>query len=220
MENEEYQKVLEKNSRMKKEISGHQYFGDKACQILYRLMRKHLKEPVLDVGAGTGALVRAMQRKGYRAVTGIDLYPKADFIKKGMITDIPYSDSTFNTVICTEVIEHLTTRQIDNGLNEVRRVLRQNGKLIISVPYNENLEESKFTCPHCRKRFHKVGHLQSFSKARMKNILEDKGFRIISMRIYALGAMAKLPLGARLNWLFLKMDYEAISKSLVVVCKR
>ena len=46
--------------------------------------------------------------------------------------DLGFSDKVFDLVFCSEVIEHLVNPE--NLLQELYRVLRPGGKLIISVP--------------------------------------------------------------------------------------
>ncbi len=220
MNNEQYQENLEKSSKNKRDNHGHQYFGDKVSTIIFKLTKKFIQEPILDVGAGTGALITTIKKHKYPNIKGIDLYPKADFIIKGLITALPFQTNEFKTIFCTEVIEHLTNEQITQGLNEIFRVLQTNGTLIITVPFDEILEKNSFTCPNCNHRFHHVGHLQSFSEQRIITILKNHGFRILKIKTYALGAMAKLPLGIYFNWLFKKINYEFIGKSLMIICKK
>jgi len=211
MNNETYQKKV-----VKFNYSG-TYQGDIVSPLIVALVRKYIKSHVLDIGAGNGALVNKL-KKDY-VIVGIDLFPRSNEIQKGSITNLEFKDDEFNTIFCTEVIEHLTDKQIDKGLVEVKRVLRKDGYFIVTVPFDENLEMNTYTCPECGHRFHKVGHLQSFNKRRINNLLEEHGFEIVFMSVYALGAMSKLPLGRYFNFLFKRLDYESISKTLVVVAK-
>lgn len=108
MDNKNYQRRLEKSLKIKTDDYGYKYFGDKVSSIVFSVSKKHVREPVLDVGAGTGTLVKTLKSNGYKNVVGIDLYPKVSFIKKGEITDLKFKDDSFNTVFCSEVLEHLT----------------------------------------------------------------------------------------------------------------
>ena len=197
---------------------GDVYQGDVVSSTIVKLTQHYLKSPILDIGAGSGALINELKIKKYKA-KGIDLVPRSNEIQKGSITNLEFKDDEINTIFCTEVIEHLTDKQIDKGLVEVKRVLRKDGCFIVTVPFDENLEMNTYTCPECGHRFHKVGHLQSFDGRRIKNLLEEHGFEIVFMKVYALGAMSKLPLGRCFNFLFKRLDYASISKTLVVVAK-
>jgi len=62
-----------------------------------------------------------------------------DGCKEGFIEESPYEDDTFDVVIASEVIEHLESPLV--GLKEMYRVLKEGGKLIISVPKEKNLRD-------------------------------------------------------------------------------
>ncbi len=62
-------------------------------------------------------------------------------IKKASMQKTPFSDKFFDAIICTEVIEH--SSQLDKGFKELRRVLRNHGKLIITFP-NEKLRKKVY----------------------------------------------------------------------------
>jgi SAM-dependent methyltransferase len=49
------------------------------------------------------------------------------------VENIPVKDGTFDTVVMCEVLEHLETPSI--ALNECNRVLKDNGSLILSMPF-------------------------------------------------------------------------------------
>lgn len=119
---------------------------------LYRDLRDILPEldgRILDVGCG---------KKPYRKwctkaseYVGIDLDPEfSDFnITPG--EPWPLDDSSFDFVLCTQVLEHADN--IDLVLDEILRVLRCQGRLILSVPfiYNEH------GAPHDFRRFSASG---------------------------------------------------------------
>lgn len=46
--------------------------------------------------------------------------------------DLPFKDASFDTVLCSEVLEHLENDK--KALIEVSRILKRNGRVIISVP--------------------------------------------------------------------------------------
>lgn len=102
---------------------------------------------VLDAGCGTGIVARrAASRVGEDgAVTGLDINedmlevarttaadstPKIEW-REGDMTDLPFSDETFDVVLCQQVLQFVE----DPGaaLREMHRVLTTDGRLAVSV---------------------------------------------------------------------------------------
>lgn len=93
---------------------------------------------VVDVGCGTGALLRRIRdaRPEAEALTGIDFVVDPDQADEGIdyvaakVESLPYPDKMFDTVVCTHVIEHIVDYRA--AIAELRRVTRK--RLIIVVP--------------------------------------------------------------------------------------
>ncbi len=113
----------------------------------HRYSLEKLEHPVLDVGCGDGFLARVAFEQQLEA--GIDLDQgevdraiQSKSYKKTLYasaTDIPFKDNSFNTVVSNCVLEHIP--DIDKALSEINRVLRKNGRLMITLPsecYTEN----------------------------------------------------------------------------------
>jgi len=64
------------------------------------------------------------------------------------------------------------------------------GALIITVPDNENLEDNMVFCPNCKSWFHKVGHVRSFDKESLKQLIEESGFSVARIESLPIGFMA------------------------------
>jgi len=148
--------------------------GEVIAKELIRLTKKYIGESVLDVGAGTGAIMTQIPRS-----KGIDLAPRNKKITKAGIENIPFSEQKFDTVFCTEVLEHLNNKILQKGLREVYRILKKRGYFIITVPYDENLKAHEIFCPKCGARFHRVGHVQSFNEKTIAKLLGKNKFKII-----------------------------------------
>ena len=97
---------------------------------------------VLDVGCGGGAYVAWLALRGIRA-TGIDLTrelvryaqenrPGEEFIL-GSALALPFKDSSFDTVLLLDVIEHLQDDR--RALAEAARIARL--RVIVAVPYTD-----------------------------------------------------------------------------------
>jgi ubiquinone/menaquinone biosynthesis C-methylase UbiE len=198
---------------------GRPFKGDEVAPILFRIVKPYIVGEILDVGAGSGALVRILKNKGF-APKGIDLYSTSNDIQKGSITNMPFGDASFDTLFCCDVIEHLADEQLNKGLSEVARILRKNGHFIVTTPHNEDLKSQLVLCPKCGHKFHRYGHLQSFDKGRLRELFESHGFETRFMRVYALGGMAKLPFGRYFHFILKRFDFEFIQKTIIGVWEK
>ncbi len=94
---------------------------------------------VLDVGGGDGVLGEHLWKKG-NLVTSVDLPSVAGRVHKcqGLLTTagdaelLPFASDTFDVVLASEIVEHLWNP--NNFFEEAYRVLKTDGKLIISTP--------------------------------------------------------------------------------------
>jgi SAM-dependent methyltransferase len=144
---------------------------------------------VLNIGIGNGWLERRCLERGWETCA---LDPSEHAVgtlaaegvkgKAGFIDDIPFPDGGFDVVFCSEVLEHLSADTLRTGLQEIRRVLTEDGVLIGTVPYKEDLKNNMAVCPDCGKVFHRWGHLQVFDKQILLDVLGVAGWKIISMR--------------------------------------
>lgn len=101
----------------------------------------HEGELVLDVGCGDGVVGAFLQEKAGVKVTGIDISEGAvrKAREKGIDARVssseqkfPFSDSSFDKVFWGDNIEHLFAPS--ETIKEIRRVLKKDGKLILSCP--------------------------------------------------------------------------------------
>lgn len=93
-------------------------------------------EGVLDVASGRGFMSEILARQGH-SVTAVDIIQPAGtelssnpLYVTAEITQLPFADKQFDTVVCTHTLEHI--RNLPKALSEVRRVCKK--KLIVVVP--------------------------------------------------------------------------------------
>ncbi|MEO1999908.1 MAG: methyltransferase domain-containing protein [Planctomycetaceae bacterium] len=152
------------------------YQGEQNARPLVFLTRKYLGQVILDAGAGEGSLVRQLRQDCTQAeVQGVDLAPKNRDVDQGDLTNLAYADACFDTVFCSEVIEHLTPEDTSTVMRELARVLRPGGSLIVTTPFAETLAESTVACPRCDCAFHRWGHQQSFVQGDFSQLADQAG---------------------------------------------
>lgn len=96
----------------------------------------------LDAGCGTGTLARWLAERKQCRVLGVDASAEmilqceavagAKFSVIKDIRELEFADGQFDGVLCSSVLEYLESPQA--GLRELRRVIKENGLLIASVP--------------------------------------------------------------------------------------
>ena len=88
---------------------------------------------MLDVGCGMCLLVLTLRERGIDA-RGLDIARRTieegnrqapGCFELGSILDIPYPADSFDTVICTDVLEHLAEGDVARALAELHRVTRR-----------------------------------------------------------------------------------------------
>ncbi|TXF88341.1 class I SAM-dependent methyltransferase [Neolewinella aurantiaca] len=164
------------------------YFGeyeDEATQDENRRLHEAiLKETpqsaarILDVGCGGGWVAKSLLPLK-RKVVSFDIalsncikilarHPSPNhFAVNGDVLNLPFKEAFFDVVISAEVIEHVTDTKayIDNLL----RVTKPGGKIIISTPYNEKRQHS--LCIHCNRMTPHNAHIHSFKENSLDDIL-------------------------------------------------
>lgn len=166
---------------------------------------------VLNIGVGNGWLESKCVQQGWKTYAldiseaAIERIEEAGAKGKvGYIEAIPYEDSFFDVIFCSEVLEHLSDKQLHLGLKEINRVLVKGGFLIGTVPFKENLIANQVVCPDCGKRFHMWGHIQSFDVAKL-NLIINKYFKINKMHHIYFFSWNKLNWKGKIGAIFKKI---------------
>lgn len=142
----------------------------------------------LDVGCGTGLILRHLPEGS----TGIDLNPRHLARAKAyvpsaslMIGDaehIPFPDNSFDTIICTEVLEHLV--HPEQALSEIFRVLLPGGRLIGSTPRHALLWRFRFLSS---THYHNEPFHNEFTHGELESLFQK--WQVLELKRGCYGAM-------------------------------
>ena len=146
---------------------------------------------VLDAGCGTGRHLRGLAGIPGVRYFGIDM-KKEDLdkayaslaeipgssadnchIARADIRNLPFSDGFFDCVICSEVLEHIWEHE--QALEELIRVLKPKGSLVISVP--RYFPEKICWLLSRDYRNEEGGHVRIYKKDKVLNMLKKYGFK-------------------------------------------
>ena len=147
MDNKEILKTIRWNPLME---TGKGYYQDGNNLLLDRRLNEILKaahtvkerKKYLDIGCRDGFLTHLISKETGNPLTfGIDLVDTGEAQKKGINTlifdleqkcNIPFKDCSFDLISCNEVLEHI--RDTEFLLEEIRRLLNDDGYLILTIP--------------------------------------------------------------------------------------
>ena len=127
---------------------------------------------VLEVGARDGYISRKLSAR-FESVTALDLeLPAFGFERvipvKGDVAALQFPDRSFDTVVCTEVLEHLDPAVLEKACREILRVARYD--IVIGVPYRQDLRLARSRCGFCGGKLPAWGHRSSFDERRIRQL--------------------------------------------------
>ena len=150
-----------------------------------RFLRGHLPKDArcLDFGAGDGDLTALLVAEGHRVAA---LEPSAERRRTlerrlgaspnflGVID--PETTEPFDIVLMVEVIEHILEDELDGALHLLSCLVRPGGTLIVTTPYDEDLELAMAVSPETGLLFHRWQHVRSFTPESLGELLSRYGF--------------------------------------------
>ena len=170
--------------------------------------RLHQNSRVLEVGCGNGKPLIPLAKRKYDVV-GLDVSGTAlKILEKtlkrsgvyanlvlGDATSFPFHDGCFDAALCNYVLTHLLGEDRIKGVNEIRRVLRNNGFLFMEVfsandfryGKGKKIEENSFL-----RKDGIVYHYFTYDE--IKNLLKD--FQILELKKIVKGRIIQ---GVRYN---------------------
>ncbi len=143
---------------------------------------------VLNAGCGDGMYVSFIDSfPGVTEVVNVVLSGTPERLKRlavprytavdASLTDLPFPDGSFDSCLCTEVLEHIPND--DDAVRELARCLRPDGRLLVSVPH----PPAPFDPAHVRA---------GYTLPLLTTLLERHGFRVLGQSRCLSGWMGML----------------------------
>lgn len=171
-----------------------QYFTAVMAPAIVQFIKEKglLTGDILDYGCGAGHLLQQMLKEPNANFYGLDFSADSiDETKKRtsnssnlkevvLVDKLPthFKDEQFNSITLIETIEHLQDEALHETMQELFRILKRNGKLFITTPFNEDLDTNLNFCPFCKSEFHHMQHMQSFNVESLTALATKYGFNV------------------------------------------
>ena len=171
-------------------------------------------ETVVELGCGYGDFINSVKAKKKIAV---DINDCKDFINgdvtfyKQDVTDLEFiKENSVDLVFASNLVEHLVWEKIDKMVDEIRRILKKNSKLILIQP-NYRLCTSNY--------FDDYTHRTIFSDVSLSDYLKSQGFRInyVNPSYLPFSMQGILPKTYFLTKLYLDLNSPILGKQMLVV---
>lgn len=161
-------------------------------QFLFRMEAENINQNlnskninVLDAACGSGGLLKFLRNKGYTNISGFDLSEKAVNLAKnsglnvnvGDLRDISKfrDENTFDVITCNDALYFLADNEKIHFLNDVGRLLINNGLLIINLPAFNVLGGTH----------NKIAQIENrFTKRDISTLIKDSEFEIVAIRYW------------------------------------
>lgn len=160
--------------------------GSEILKLAAKILPPWHQKVILDYGCGAGFLYEHIVKLALpiQEYIGLDFSDKSiEALQCKSQHQIPLQSVVVQTLpsivksnsvdVCflIEVIEHLNDNYLQQTIQEITRVLKKDGYLIVSTPNQEDLLLSKNFCPECGAIYHQWQHLRSFSSKDVENLL-------------------------------------------------
>lgn len=139
---------------------------------------------ILDVGCGSAWVAQAFQKSGMFVCSldvsivnprkALERYPSPDHV--AIVADtfhLPFKDGSFDAIVAAEIIEHLHDPKA--FADELMRVVRPGGVVIVSTPYREKLVYE--ICIHCQQLTPHNAHLHSWTEESLTSLFQAHSSR-------------------------------------------
>lgn len=136
-----------------------------------RLLPKTGRGSAIDIGARDGHFSRYLTEH-FDSVVALDLieprlkHPRIRCVA-GDVRELNFPDDSFDLVLCTEVLEHISPG-LSKACVELERVSRK--YVLVGVPYMQDTRVGRTTCSACGAVNPPWGHINRFDDGRLQSL--------------------------------------------------
>jgi len=161
-----------------------------------KLLKKHLEvkpnSVILDLGCAQGILSYFLRKKGGSWISAdqdfVNLKTSQEILKKNLIQTgagvLPFKNASFDMVVSLDYLEHLEDDQL--CLEEIHRVLKKGGHLIIATPRTGKIYLLHRLRPLLGMKLEFYGHKrEGYSYKDLKAKLEEAQLQFVKYKTFS-----------------------------------
>jgi len=158
------------------------YKQERRARVIAFFLRPTPSDVILDIACAEGFVTSHLLKAGF--VVGLDISKNSLLLAKEKVrqsnvqficadaTLLPIRTDAIDKIVMLEILEHLPEDAQKKCCREADRVLKEDGTLVISVPYREKITYTK--CYYCGELTPLWGHLHSMDEEKVQNLLSNR----------------------------------------------
>lgn len=164
----------------------------RARKIMSNILRHN--ENVLDAGFGSGVYSFSLAGKA-RNIEAIDIadekvanarriniFRNINF-RQGDLCSLKFKDNSFDLIICSDVLEHI--KDDERAFSELARVLKKNGRLLITVPSNSGKNKKTYKEYHHERAGYSVKDVEELCRKNNLSVVKAGGYSCSLTEIFS-----------------------------------
>ena len=151
---------------------------------IIRFLKKHHENPnALDIGSGRGEWLQKCKKEGLPGM-GIEIDSEMVILSRKYNLDVIEGDAldalkniqskSYSLITSFHLIEHIDNQKIENIIHECRRILKDNGLMMLETPSIDNLIVSS------RQFYLDPTHINPINPDGIKFLIEQCGFQKVN----------------------------------------
>jgi 2-polyprenyl-3-methyl-5-hydroxy-6-metoxy-1,4-benzoquinol methylase len=171
------------------------YFSQEVGPGIVRVAKRSgapMQGRILDFGCGPGHLLEVLVERKI-VCEGADFSPDSIRETKARLDGNPYfrgvtpitgvpthlAADQYDVIFCIETIEHILKDELAPTFQELHRLLKPGGFLVVTTPNDELLDRANALCPECGAIFHRMQHVNSWSTQTISEFHRSCGFQTV-----------------------------------------